>query len=225
MPVTEEEKRDQAFKRYEETKERLKKDLGTYYGAEPTNYDTLDDDIEADAITDRIEQKLGDVAIPKASSGDNDFAIYNRALAACLSNLKDVEYQGRLKKTMFDIPRDIDEEMKEIAKALRYHEHELHLYSIDSNRLSAMHKRSLRAIVNEEVKRLYGRDLPTEPKIEEKVPAPELGKAIVPARTYLIRSEKGLAYAGLVDYKIELPSKAPMCELLPKNWTGGISGF
>jgi hypothetical protein len=50
-------------------------------------------------------------------------------------------------------------------------------------------------------------------KTEEQAPAPE---AIVPARTYLVRSEKGLAMAGLVDCKIELPGGAPMTA---KDWT------
>jgi len=193
MPVTEGEKRDQAFKRYEEAQERLKKqDLSTFYGSKPRNYDSVEDDIAADAITDRIEQKLGDLAKTRASFGDSNFAIYNRELAKCLSKIQDIEFQGRLSLSMHNC-RDIDEEMKEIAKALRYHEHELHLYSIDSYRLNAIYKRSLRAVVNEEVKRLYSRDLPKELILEEQAPAPELGKAIVPARTYLIRSEKGLA--------------------------------
>ena len=126
MPVTEGEKRDQAFKRYEEAQERLKKqDLGTFYGSKPRNYDSVEDDIAADAITDRIEQKLGDLAKTRASFGDSNFAIYNRELAKCLSKIQDIEFQGRLSLSMHNC-RDIDEEMKEIAKALRYHEHELH---------------------------------------------------------------------------------------------------
>ena len=48
---------------------------------------------------------------------------------------------------------------------------------------------------------------------EEQVPSPE---ALAPARTYLVRSEKGLAMAGLVDCKIELPGGAPMTA---KDWT------
>jgi len=50
-------------------------------------------------------------------------------------------------------------------------------------------------------------------KTEEPTPAPE---ALVPSRTYLVRSEKGLAMAGLVDCKIELPGGAPMTA---KDWT------
>ena len=41
-------------------------------------------------------------------------------------------------------------------------------------------------------------------------------ETLVPARTYLVRSEKGLAMAGLVDCKIELPGGAPMTA---KDWT------
>lgn len=48
---------------------------------------------------------------------------------------------------------------------------------------------------------------------EDQAPSP---KAPAPARTYLVRSEKGLAMAGLVDCKIELPGGAPMTA---KDWT------
>jgi hypothetical protein len=154
-------------------------------------------------------------------SPKNDFTGYNEAHALVETGIKNCnECSGNPK----------EERAGWLLAALPRAEKVLKRYGLDDDWCSRRKKPKLREIVKsyilddlkleEVVLRKMAPQL-WEPfsldavatKSEEQAPAPE---ALAPARTYLVRSEKGLAMAGLVDFKIELPGGAPMTA---KDWT------
>ena len=99
-------------------------------------------------------------------------------------------------------------------------------YGLDDSWCSRRNKPKLRAVarsyildelkMNEAALRALAPQLWEPFLLDAAAALPVSPEAVAPARTYLVRSEKGLAMAGLVDCKIELPGGAPMTA---KDWT------
>lgn len=144
----------------------------------------------------------------------NDFSIYNEA-RTIIQNAIEISYSC--------IGNSLEERACGVIEALPRGEKVLARYGLDGRWCTEHKKPTLRAIVKDYILGDLKIDQAALRKLapqlweafilarametEEQTPVTE---ALVPTRTYLIRSDKALAVAGLVDFKLELPGNVPI---------------